>query len=395
MIEANLIFRSLMVVILALFATVFAVIYLYDRKQNMAGWLASAYLCGLAAFLADISRPFLDPVISDIVAKLFFWCFSIGLILAIFSHYKARYPLIAIGGIAGIGLMPLLWLSFVDPDIIMRSIFSSLTAGLILSCALPLFWKKRSGVLDNIMFFLIAALCFIYFLRPYIIYGVLDATHTAANYQGSAYAMALHASSAICGLACGVVMLIVVGHNIILKYQLATTTDPLTGLMNRRGLDQFISKELSNNAMTDRAVMIVDLDEFKKVNDNFGHETGDNVLIRAASVLQRVTGNLGKVGRIGGEEFIVILDRVTSGDRLIVAQHLRLSIGMIVHPEIAPEDRITASFGLAVILQDESFAMALRRADSALYEAKAGGRNCVVEAHNDNSFTQIRYIERY
>ncbi len=395
MIEANLIFRSLMIVILALFATVFAVIYLYDRKQHMAGWLASAYLCGLGAFLVDISRSFLDPVISDMVAKLLFWCFSIGLILAIFSHYRARYPLIAIGGIASVGLIPLLWFSFVGPDIIMRSIFSSLTAGLILSCALPLFWKKRSGVLDNIMFFLIAALCFIYFLRPYVIYGVLDATHTAANYQGSVYAMALHASSAICGLACGVVMLIVVGHNIILKYQLATTTDPLTGLMNRRGLDQFISKELSKNDMSDRAVMIVDLDEFKKVNDNFGHETGDNVLTRAASVLQRVTGNLGKVGRIGGEEFIVVLDRVTSGDRLIVAQHLRLSIGMIVHPEIGPEDRITASFGIAVILEDESFAMALRRADSALYEAKAGGRNCVVEAHNDNSFTQIRYIERY
>lgn len=395
MIEPNLIFRSLMFVILGLFAAVFATIYLHDRKQRMAGWLALAYLNGLGAFLVDISRSFFDPVISDIVSKMLFWCFSIALVLGIFSRYRSSYPFVAIGGIVGAGLVTLFWFSFIDPDIILRSIFSSLTAGLLLLCALPLFWKKRSGLLDNIMFILIAALCSTYFLRPYIIYGVLDATHTSENYQSSAYAMLLHASSAFCGLACGVVMLIVVGYDIILKHQLATTIDPLTGLLNRRGLDQYISKELEKGTTTDRAIMIIDLDEFKKVNDSFGHETGDNVLKRAASILQRVTGKLGKVARIGGEEFVVLLDQLSSADRLIVAQHLRLSVGMIVHPEIGTTDRVTASFGISIITKDESFSMALRRADSALYEAKSDGRNCVVEASDDNRFMKIKYIERF
>lgn len=395
MIEPNFIFRGLMFVILGLFATVFATIYLHDRKQSMAGWLALAYLSGLGAFLVDISRSFFDPVISDIVSKMLFWCFSIALVLGIFARYRSSYPFVAIGGIVGAGLVTLFWFSFIDPDIILRSIFSSLTAGLLLLCALPLFWKKRSGLLDNIMFILIAALCSTYFLRPYIIYGVLDAAHTSENYQSSAYAMLLHASSAFCGLACGVVMLIVVGHDIILKHQLATTIDPLTGLLNRRGLDQYISKELDKGTTTDRAIMIIDLDEFKKVNDSFGHETGDNVLKRAASILQRVTGKLGKVARIGGEEFVVLLDQLSSADRLIVAQHLRLSVGMIVHPEIGTTDRVTASFGISIITKDESFSMALRRADSALYEAKSDGRNCVVEASNDNRFMKIKYIERF
>lgn len=395
MIEPNFIFRGLMFVILGLFAAVFATIYLHDRKQSMAGWLALAYLSGLGAFLVDISRSFFDPVISDIVSKMLFWCFSIALVLGIFARYRSSYPFVAIGGIVGAGLVTLFWFSFIDPDIILRSIFSSLTAGLLLLCALPLFWKKRSGLLDNIMFILIAALCSTYFLRPYIIYGVLDAAHTSENYQSSAYAMLLHASSAFCGLACGVVMLIVVGHDIILKHQLATTIDPLTGLLNRRGLDQYISKELDKGTTTDRAIMIIDLDEFKKVNDSFGHETGDNVLKRAASILQRVTGKLGKVARIGGEEFVVLLDQLSSADRLIVAQHLRLSVGMIVHPEIGTTDRVTASFGISIITKDESFSMALRRADSALYEAKSDGRNCVVEASNDNRFMKIKYIERF
>ena len=354
-----------------------------------------AYLSGLGAFLTDISRPSLDPVISDIVAKGLFWGFSIALVLGIFARYKTKYPMIAIGGIVGAGLSALFWFSFVDPDIIMRSIFSSLTAGLLLLCALPLFWKKSSGVLDTVMFALIAVLCFIYFLRPYLIYDVLSATHTAANYESSAYAMLLHASSAFCGLACGVVMLIVVGHDMILKYQLATTIDPLTGLMNRRGLDQYINKELEQNYEAGRAIMIIDLDKFKNVNDDYGHETGDQVLRRAASILQRMTGQLGKVARVGGEEFVVVLDALSSPDRLVVAQHLRLSIGMIIHPEIGTKDRVTASFGVTLTMEGESFAMALRRADSALYEAKSDGRNCVVEASNDNSFTAIKYIERF
>ncbi|MEP5031949.1 MAG: GGDEF domain-containing protein [Parasphingorhabdus sp.] len=384
-----------MVAILGLFAVVFAIVYLHDRKQRMAGWLALAYLSGLAAFLVDISRSALDPIQSDIAAKTLFWCFSLAFSLALFDRFKTLYPTVKLGVIIGTGAGALWWFSFGDPDIIMRSTFSSITAGLLISTTLPTLWKRRSGLLDTILLGLIAILSAIYFLRPYLIYSVLDAAHTIGTYQNSAYAMLLHGSSAIAALACGVTLLIVLGHDIILKYQRETTIDPLTGLMNRRGLDQFITKELNKKGVDDCAVMIVDLDDFKQVNDLFGHETGDHVLKRAASILQRVTGNLGKVARIGGEEFVILLDELSSEDRLVVAQHLRLSVGMIVHPEIGPEDRVTASFGVALIFKGESFAMALRRADSALYEAKSDGRNCVVEASNDNSFTKIRYIERY
>ncbi len=395
MIEPNLVFRGLMIVILLLFASVFAIIYLRDSKQRMAGWLALAYIAGLAAFLMDISRAILDPVISDIIAKTLFWCFSIAMVLGLFDRYKSSYPSRRIGGIVGIGFFLLLWFSFVQTDVIMRSVFSSVTAGLILMCALPLLWKNRSGALENIMFIIIAALCSMYFLRPYIVYDVLDAAHTVADYQHSTFAVLLHASSAICGLACGVVMLIVVGHDIIEKLQRAATIDPLTGIMNRRGLDQYIIKELSEEGAADRAIMIIDLDLFKRVNDNFGHETGDKILIRAAKILQRVTGTLGKVARIGGEEFVVVLDGSSSADRLVVAQHLRLSVGMLAHPEIGDSERVTASFGISIIAENESFAMALRRADRALYEAKADGRNCVAEASNDNMISKIRYMERY
>lgn len=383
--EANLIFRGIMVVILGLFSIVFAMIYTHDRTQRFAGWLAFAFLSGLGAFLVDISRAVLDPVLSDIAAKTLFWGFSTALVLGVFERFQATYPLKTLGLTLVTGLTGLLWYSYGDTDIIYRSIVSSTTAGLILVWMLPLLWRERQARLGMIMLALVAVLCATYFLRPIIVYGFMDAAHTTATYQSSAYATLLHVTSAICGLACGVIMLIVVGYDVIEKHQLATTTDPLTGLMNRRGLEKHVTSNLSGRTTPKNVVIIADLDEFKRVNDLFGHEAGDHVLKRTALVLDTITSELGKVARIGGEEFVVVLNGIGARERETIAEHVRLSIAAIVHPEIGLKERVTASLGMATVADGESFAMALRRADFALYKAKADGRNCVVDTGDSDN----------
>ncbi|WP_422344939.1 GGDEF domain-containing protein [Parasphingorhabdus sp.] len=337
--------------------------------------------------MTDISRSMLAPVFSDIFAKTMFWCFSIALVLAIFDRYKSRFPIVKIGVIVGLGGAALLWFSFVQPDVIMRSIFSASTAGLILMCALPPLWQKRSGMLESIMFGLVAAISATYFLRPIIVYGVMDAAHSTATYQGSAYATLLHATSAICALACGVAMLIVAGHDIIAKQQLAMTIDPLTGLLNRRGLDELVDQEVSNDdgVGNQGSVIIFDLDLFKQVNDRFGHEAGDDVLKRVGSTVMTLISEHGKAARIGGEEFVVILDPLSSEVRVTIANQLRVALGMLVHPELDADCRVTSSFGVAKIHDGESFKMALCRADFALYRAKAEGRDRVVEARPERA----------
>lgn len=377
--EVNLIFRGLMVVILGLFMIVFAIIYTHDRTQRFAGWLACAFLSGLCAFLFDISRAELDPIFSDLAAKTLFWGFSASMVIGVFARYKATYPLKKMGLTVAVGLACLLWFSFAEPDVIYRSIASATTAGMILVWMLPLLWRERRGQLGMLMLMLVSVLCATYFLRPIIVYGMMDAAHTTATYQSSAYATILHVTSAICGLACGVAMLIVLGHDVIEKHQLATTTDPLTGLMNRRGLEKYVTSEMSGRAAQHSVVIIADLDEFKQVNDLFGHEAGDHVLKRTSSVLGTITSELGKVARIGGEEFVVILSGISARERKTIAEHIRLSIAAIVHPEIGLKERVTASLGMAIVAEGESFSMALRRADFALYKAKADGRNCVVD----------------
>jgi diguanylate cyclase (GGDEF)-like protein len=155
--------------------------------------------------------------------------------------------------------------------------------------------------------------------------------------------------------------------------------DPLTRLHNRRGLENHLSG-LTNRCVDPSnptlGVMMLDLDHFKKVNDTLGHDAGDEVLRRAAKIIQDEMrpNNLG--ARWGGEEFIVLFPGITAARLLPVAEKLRLRI----ESEVQFKDmRITASIGIAHGLVDD-FETLAKRADQALYRAKEGGRNQVQTA---------------
>ncbi len=383
MAEASLVFRLLMIVILTVFTIVFAALYAYDRDQKAPAWIALAYFIGLTSFLFDLGRSVFDPVISDILAKTALWLVSAFWALSVFEYHKIKPPRTLLLSIFCVGFGFLLWFSLQQPNIIQRSIFSTSTAGLLLACALPAQWRNRSNMLETAWFWAFFGLCTTYFLRPIIIYGLLDERYTASSYDASSYAALLHSSSALWGLACGIIMMLVMGNKLIEKHLLASIKDPLTGLLNRRGLDKYVSEHLDGKKNFDRSLMILDLDHFKTVNDEFGHNAGDQVLVRSAALLQTLTQGLGTIARIGGEEFVVMLNRMDAEDSRLVAEHLRLSIGMIMHPELGERSNVTASIGMAAMFAEESFAMGLRRADQALYQAKTEGRNRVVVATHD------------
>jgi len=157
----------------------------------------------------------------------------------------------------------------------------------------------------------------------------------------------------------------------------AASRDPLTGLWNRRHfLEQLeFARQRKRRHEVDYSLMILDADNFKNVNDQFGHEAGDAVLVLLATVLsQRVRGS-DSVCRWGGEEFIVLLPQTDLENALSLADSLRASIAELHRP---PLPRITVSIGVAQHHQEEGTESLLRRADAALYQAKAAGRNCVV-----------------
>lgn len=166
-----------------------------------------------------------------------------------------------------------------------------------------------------------------------------------------------------------------------LHYELEqlASKDALTGTYNRRALFELGENELARvqRQRSSLSLLMLDLDHFKAINDNFGHQTGDQVLIEFAQRLQSVLRKPAMLGRYGGEEFMVLLPETNPNEARLVAQRiLKITASRSALPHY------TTSIGLATFQHgaDDTLQALIGRADAALYRAKHQGRNCVEEA---------------
>ena len=157
----------------------------------------------------------------------------------------------------------------------------------------------------------------------------------------------------------------------------AAFTDHLTGLANRRRFERQLEREVSRTRRFNRpfCLLLLDIDLFKRVNDTYGHDVGDDVIRRLGNALQAGTRGIDTAARVGGEEFGVILTETDFAHGLEVAERLRASIGEMTVPVAG---RVTVSVGLAEFGAGSRGARELfSAADAALYEAKRRGRDRV------------------
>jgi polar amino acid transport system substrate-binding protein len=154
-------------------------------------------------------------------------------------------------------------------------------------------------------------------------------------------------------------------------------TDNLTTLFNRRKLEELIQAEIDKGYHVDNSfcLSILDIDHFKEVNDKYGHQRGDSVLVEIASVLKDSLRITDYVGRYGGEEFIIIFPESSIEDVKLIIEGVRLKIAQYDFEGI---EHKTASFGLTAFKAGDTIETVVKRADNALYEAKESGRNRVV-----------------
>lgn len=165
--------------------------------------------------------------------------------------------------------------------------------------------------------------------------------------------------------------------------------DPLTGALNRRSCGLLYEKAIAHARRHNLplSALMIDLDEFKKVNDYLGHELGDKVLCRLVAVARQILREDDIFCRFGGEEFVAVLPNTSGQAALIVANRLRSAFAIdssaIESQKSHQPFAVTTSIGVAELQADEAFESLLRRADSALYLAKANGRNCCKLAENE------------
>ncbi len=156
-------------------------------------------------------------------------------------------------------------------------------------------------------------------------------------------------------------------------------TDHLTGLYNRRYLMEVLEREYSRAQRTGGvlSLLILDIDHFKEVNDRFGHQEGDAVLARTASIFSNELRGYDTAVRFGGDEYVAVLPDTSLNDATAVAERIRKSVGDNTFGGRLKGERITVSLGIAAYpgKEVETIEDLVREADGALYRAKAGGRN--------------------
>jgi diguanylate cyclase (GGDEF)-like protein len=172
--------------------------------------------------------------------------------------------------------------------------------------------------------------------------------------------------------------------------------DPLTGALNRRAFSLFAEKAMSQSRRHGKplSVLMMDLDRFKQINDHLGHNGGDELLCRFVTVAGQVLRDEDIFCRFGGEEFVALLPNTSAKPALVAAERLRTAFA-----EESPETlkdilpfAATVSIGIAELENDENIESFLHRADTALYKAKGGGRNCCEVAKDIQEITNNGYL---
>ncbi len=152
--------------------------------------------------------------------------------------------------------------------------------------------------------------------------------------------------------------------------------DHLTGLLNRRRITELLANEIHRAVRyrTRFSVMLMDIDHFKEVNDRFGHQAGDDVLARIATIIRSRVRTTDRVGRWGGEEFLILSPETEIGGSSALAEEIRTRLASA---DLGPIGHRTASFGVTAYIDGDDIEAIIARADAGLYAAKQHGRNRV------------------
>lgn len=153
--------------------------------------------------------------------------------------------------------------------------------------------------------------------------------------------------------------------------------DPLTGARNRRAMNEElrIASAIQRRHGNSYGVLVMDLDHFKQINDSYGHQAGDQVLVDFVGLIKRSSRKEDRLFRFGGEEFLLLLPNTDKAGLLAAAQHLQQQIAEHLQ---GPGGAVTMSVGGAILRHGEHWEAMLKRADQRLYQAKSAGRNCII-----------------
>ena len=359
-----------------IFAVAFAVVAATNRTARGAWWLEAGYGMGIVYVgLEFLLTRQVDPTPVGIGIFLVFLLALSFALIGVAYHYRTPPPWVA---------MAVIWVFTILAVPVIFSMTYGSTPRLMLY-QLPYFamqtlfalviWRAgRRQALDLLLIALQGVAAIIYIVKPFIAANIGTAS-APQGYMATTYAAISQSGSVVTLMAIALVLLLVMMRDTTAEMVARSETDPLSSVLNRRGFEHHA--ELAFLRGGTAVLIAADLDDFKKINDSFGHAAGDGVIAHFAAMLVDAAPANAIVGRIGGEEFAVLLPGALLSDGRLYAETVRTAFASAPLPVLGVDRGFTASFGVAQRTPDASLFELSRRADAALYRAKAGGRNQV------------------
>ncbi len=368
-------------IVAALLSASFFMVAIYDSKQVAARWMASVYGLGalyvLVEFcIAHLGGPRPVVVTSFAIFLLALALFNVGMA----RKYRVPIPwrLMTAVFVASVAachfIQDMPRESFTRMAIYQTPYFAmqAIGAGILRRAR----WRGR---LDTILMCLLALSSLQFLSKPFLAQALGGTGATPQTYLRTDYALISQAMGTVFAVAIALLFLVILARDVIADVRVLSETDALSRLLNRGGFETRAGALLRQADIAGRpmALVICDLDHFKSINDTFGHASGDMVIRAFAGFLRQTSCADHVAGRIGGEEFAILLPGTNLPAARLFAEAARSAFSGLPVEGLPEPLRFTASFGVAERMAGESLSDLLSRADKALYEAKRDGRDCV------------------
>jgi len=365
-----------------LLAAAFMTVAVYDAGRVSARWLAFGYVLGMAYFAIEFAVPaFADARLPVVTAFAVFLGATIAFNGGLAHKYGVTPPwapmlfFLAVATVAVYLVQDLprhsltRMMAYQFPYAAMQ--FAAL--GIILAS------RRRLGRLDHVLLAVLAASGAQFVLKPFIADALGGWGANPQSYVQTSYALVSQSIGTVLGLAVALLALAVLVRDALAEATSKSETDALSRLLNRGGFERHAELAMRDAVRqgVPVALVIADLDHFKTINDSYGHARGDRVIEAFARFLREAAAEHHVAGRIGGEEFAIILPGTNLAAARLFAEGARSAFGALPIDGLPVDRRCSASFGVAELALEEDFSDLLRRADEALYQAKGAGRDCV------------------
>jgi diguanylate cyclase (GGDEF)-like protein len=365
-----------------LLAAAFMAIAVHGTGRVSARWLAFSYVLGMAYFAIEFSIPaFADARLPVVAAFAVFLGATIAFNGGLAHKYGVRPPWVPMLCFLVVASVAVYLVQDLPRQSLARMMAYQLpyAAMQLTALGIVLSSRQRLAWLDHVLALVLGASAVQFASKP-LIAGALGGWGADPQaYVQTAYALVSQSLGTVFGLALALLALAVLVRDALSEATSKSETDTLSRLFNRGGFERHADIAMRDAARrgVPVALVLADLDYFKSINDRYGHACGDRVIETFAGFLREAAAEHHVAGRIGGEEFAIILPGTNLAAARLFAEGARNAFGALPIEGLPADHRCSASFGVAELAADEGFADLLRRADAALYEAKNAGRDCV------------------